>query len=83
MKTHCIPSKDLQDLAVLTWVSADTAVAASVKDNCLYEIVMPPNLQNVKCTKISQPYTDAILALESLPPGCGAGPSAAGNAATS
>lgn len=44
MKTHCIPSKDLQDLAVLTWVSADTAVAASVKDNCLYEIVMPPNL---------------------------------------
>ncbi|CAL6025504.1 Intraflagellar_transport protein IFT80 [Hexamita inflata] len=83
MKSFSVSSEKLQNFNCFTWISTDTAVAASLSDRCLYEIILSPSLQGVRASKISQPFPASILCIQALIPGCGAAPSAASNAPTS
>ncbi|ESU35513.1 Hypothetical protein DHA2_154417 [Giardia duodenalis] len=82
--------RDPPNLTCLTWIGIDLAVAASQTDRCLYEIIVPPSLGQVRVSRISDPIPSTIISMTALPPGNGSsassstsGPAVMANTASS
>lgn len=82
--------RDPPNLACLTWIGVDLAIAVSQTDRCLYEIIMPPSLAQVRISRISDPIPSTIISMVALPPGSGSsassstsGPAVTANTASS
>ncbi|KAH0569915.1 Intraflagellar transport protein IFT80 [Spironucleus salmonicida] len=78
MKSFSFSSETLSHLCQPVYVSSNTLIAISAKDNCLYELTIQPfQSQPPVPIKISAPFASEILSVAALPPGCASGPSSA------